>query len=775
VGALLHAGLINAAWTAVLALAAAIGTRLWRRHPAVGHTLWLIVLLKLVTPSLVQVALPLADVTSRDVPAPVAPFESRGPAPASLPSFDLTPGGSESVVPRVVRPAEGSHQGSVRIRWEPSRPPVARSPTPWEMTRKMAVPGVALLWLVGAVARWSVMGLNSARFRRLIRSARVAPAELRQRIGRVAERLGLRSIPEVCVLPGRIPPMVWVPLAGPPRLVLPEELWGRLDTAQQEAVLAHELAHLRRRDHWVRRLEALACGLYWWDPVAWWARREVERAEERCCDAWVLWALPTAAGAYAEALVMTAVYLSGFRQPLPLGASGVGRLSPLKERLLMILSDPTTVSFKRTAPRALLILGALSLPFLPAPASGGPPFAAAPVAAVQAPSGDQPVRAVTTPAQTNPKPNAATTLRDQQGGPPAPAPPPGTVRVTQPLVREVSDYEDFPGHIVAAREAELRARVSGTLTKVACRPGQVVKRDERLFAIDPRPYRAALDKADAELERARARQTRWQNELARVKRQVERHAIGQDEADRVEGEFLEADASVKVAVAARDVSRLNLEFTEVRAPFDGRVSGPVLGPGNVVVADTTLLATIISTDPMFVAFDVDERTVLHLNRLRHEVKIKGEPWDGPPVTVGLPDEEGFPRRGKIDSVETRIDVSTGTVRWLAVIPNPDGLLMPGLFVRVRLVTSAPHKALLVPEQALVADQGRKSLFAVTSQGIVQKRPVKIGTLYNGLRSVEGLQADEWVVIDHQNRIRKGAKVLSERVLPPAESSPRVHD
>ena len=240
-------------------------------------------------------------------------------------------------------------------------------------------------------------------------------------------------------------------------------------------------------------------------------------------------------------------------------------------------------------------------------------------------------------------------------------------------------------------------------------------------------------------------------------------------------EFLEANASVKVAEAARDVSRLNLEFTEVRAPFDGRVSGPVLGPGNVVVADTTLLATIVSMDPVCVAFDVPENINLHLNRLRHEGKIKGEAWVGLPVMVGLSDEEGFPRRGKIDSVETRIDVSTGTAHWRAVIPNPDGLLMPGLFVRVRLVTSAPHKALLVPEQAVLTDQGRKNVFTVTGQGIVQKRPVKAGPLYDGLRSVEGLQADEWVVIDHLNRIREGAKVLSERVPPPAESSPRVED
>jgi beta-lactamase regulating signal transducer with metallopeptidase domain len=319
VDAILRAGLSNAVWTVILALIATAGTRWWRSLPAAGHALWLMVLLKLVTPSLVQFSLPFADVRTRDAPASIPRFESRGPAPAARPSVNPGPAVSESVAPRGEHPSEVLHQGSIKGRLESARPLRSRPPMPWEKTYEMAGPALAILWLVGAVVWWSVVGLNSARFRRLIRTAPPAPAELRQRIGRVAERLALRNIPAAYMLPGRIPPMVCVPLAGPPHLVLPEELWGRFDSVQQDAVLAHELAHLKRRDHWVRRLEALACGLYWWDPVAWWARREVERAEERCRDAWVLWALPTAAGAYAEALVMTTVYLSEPHQPLPLG------------------------------------------------------------------------------------------------------------------------------------------------------------------------------------------------------------------------------------------------------------------------------------------------------------------------------------------------------------------------------------------------------------------------------------------------------------------------
>jgi RND family efflux transporter MFP subunit len=606
----------------------------------------------------------------------------------------------------------------------------------------------------------------------MIRSARPAPAELRERIGRVAERLGLRNIPVACLLPVRISPLIWVPLAGPPHQALPEELWGLLDATQQDAILAHELAHLKRRDHWVRRLEALACGLYWWDPVAWWARREVERAEERCCDALVLSALPTAAVAYAEALVMTAAHLSGLRRPFPLGASGAGRLGPFTERLEMILSDPTTVSAKWTVPWALFAVGALSLPFLPTPTWGGNPIAASPLAAVQVPSGDQPAKALTTSAEKGRKPNNTTTRGDQKGDPLTEETSPGTVQVMQPLVREVADHAVFTGHIVAAREVDLRARASGTLIGVYCRPGQEVKRNEFLFKIDPRLYKAALDQAEAELERVRARRTLKQNELAATKNLEKRQAVSHEEVQHFEDELHEADAAVKVAEAARDVARLNLEFTKVTAPLAGRVSGPVLGQGNVAVADTTHLATIVSTDLVGVTFDVPENIILRFRRLRSEpYKGKGE------VVVGLADGTDYPHRGSLDSIEFGIDAATGTARWRASIPNPDGLLLPGMYVRVRMVLSASHKAILVPVQATGVVEGQPSVFVVTDQDIVQRHPVKIGSDHaGGLRSVEGLHADEWVVIAGMRRIREGAKVQAKRVPSPAEPSrpPRGH-
>ena len=373
---------------------------------------------------------------------------------------------------------------------------------------------------------------------------------------------------------------------------------------------------------------------------------------------------------------------------------------------------------------------------------------------------------MTTPAEKDQKPNTAATPGGQKGDAPAPATRGVTVRVMQPIVREVSDHDEFVGYIVAAREVELRARTSGTLVAVYCRPGQLVKLDERLFKIDPRLYKAELDRAEAELERVRARRTQKHNELAATNKLVEKHVVSHEEAQHFEVELLEADAAVKVAEAARDVSRLNLEFTEVTAPFAGRVSGPILGQGNVAVADTTRLATIVSTDRVWVTFNVPENISLRFRRLR------SKPYEGQDeVVVGLADGTDYPHRGKIESIEVGFDTATGTARWRASIPNPDGLLLPGMSVRVRMVTSAPHKAMLVPEEAVMADSGQKSVLVVTGQDIVQRRPVRIGPIHDGLRSVEGLQADEWVVIEGMSRLREGAKVQAMRVPPPAEPSP----
>ncbi len=206
---------------------------------------------------------------------------SHRPGLDSGPDIETTQSDRRAATERRPTPASLENHGSAGLHHQSQVAP--RTAWPWK-------PSVVGLWLLGAGAWWVAVARNTRRFRLLLRSVQPAPVDLKERASRVAAQLGLARVPEIGIVTTRIPPMLWAAMGGRPRLVLPGELWERLDDHQKDAVLAHELAHLRRGDHWVRRLEALACGLYWWDPVAWWVRREVERAEERCCDAWVLWA-----------------------------------------------------------------------------------------------------------------------------------------------------------------------------------------------------------------------------------------------------------------------------------------------------------------------------------------------------------------------------------------------------------------------------------------------------------------------------------------------------
>src|SRR5207302_6641215 len=221
-----------------------------------------------------------------------------------------------------------------------------------------------VLWLTGTVV-WTVLVLvRTGRFRRLLRFAEPAPAWLRDEVGVLASRLGLGRVPGVWLVPGRLAPMLWS-LGGAPRLLVPDELLDGLTAEQRATLLLHELAHLRRRDHWVRLLELLATGLYWWHPVVWWARRELREAEEQCCDAWVVWALPGAGRVYATALLECLDFLSEVPRPLPLGASGLGQTDDLKRRLTMIMSGMTPRRLSWGGGLVLACLGLMLLPLVP--------------------------------------------------------------------------------------------------------------------------------------------------------------------------------------------------------------------------------------------------------------------------------------------------------------------------------------------------------------------------------------------------------------------------
>jgi beta-lactamase regulating signal transducer with metallopeptidase domain len=371
VHAILSLVLGNALVATALAVVAAVVGRFCRR-PAVRHGLWLLVLLKLLAPPFLAVPIPWPVTPAESSPAaelPVAPAVEQfatvpGPAesePADDGEFQThatEPGPSP---PEPPTPPNPPFPGVAEAPPVPVAPVQAHGappgPVAWE-------PVVTAVWLAGS-GLWLALAVRRLRrFRRLLRFARPAPGPLQQRSRRLAVRLGLRRCPGVWLVPGPISPMLWA-LAGPPRLLLPEALWSLLSADQQDALLAHELAHLRRGDHWVRRLELLALGLYWWHPAAWLARRELRDAEEQCCDAWVVWALPGAAVVYAAALVETVAFLSEARPAVPVGASAAGHVHRLKRRLIMIVRGTTPRGLGGAGLAAVMTLAALLLPLLP--------------------------------------------------------------------------------------------------------------------------------------------------------------------------------------------------------------------------------------------------------------------------------------------------------------------------------------------------------------------------------------------------------------------------
>lgn len=366
---LLHVGLSNAVAATVLAVLALAASRFGRR-PALVHSLWLLVLLKLVTPPVWNIPLPwFSSAPAAPTPTDVAPAAAPAPGPmADVLAFDLESHGELGEGPVVAEPADPMEAPlEVALASDPAAaetnaaaagaaPAASPSPLGWETLLAVLWLTTSGLWLV--LAAW-----RTYCFQRLLRHAAPAPAALQKQARRVAERLGLSGCPSVWLMPGRVSPMLWT--IGRARLLLPTGLWERLDEEQRATLLAHELAHLVRRDHWVRGLELVVTALYWWHPAVWLARRELREAEEQCCDAWVVWVLPRDAKAYATALVETVDFLSEARSPLPLVASGIGPIHDLRRRLTMIMNGKTPRRLTWAGFLAVVGLGGVLLPALP--------------------------------------------------------------------------------------------------------------------------------------------------------------------------------------------------------------------------------------------------------------------------------------------------------------------------------------------------------------------------------------------------------------------------
>jgi multidrug efflux system membrane fusion protein len=336
------------------------------------------------------------------------------------------------------------------------------------------------------------------------------------------------------------------------------------------------------------------------------------------------------------------------------------------------------------------------------------------------------------------------------------------VTVAQPTKRTVTDWDEFTGRFEAVEEVQVRARVGGFVTNVEFRDGAFVKTGDLLYVIDARPFEAVAEQAEGQLADARAKVELAKRELDRGLTLVETSAVSEQVVDQRRQALQAAHAAETVAEGTLKAAQLNVEFTHVVAPLGGRVSRHLVSVGNLVQGSdgaSTLLTSIVSLDPIYIYFDMDEATYLKNNRLYFEGKRPSSRDTPNPVQVSLTGETKPSHDGKVDFLDNRLDLGTGTLRGRAVIPNKDYSILPGQFGRVRLIGSSPYEALLLPDAAVATDQSRKIVFVVKDDDTVEAKPVILGPLDDGLRVIrEGLKPEDRVIVDGLQRARVGAKV-----------------
>ncbi len=352
-----------------------------------------------------------------------------------------------------------------------------------------------------------------------------------------------------------------------------------------------------------------------------------------------------------------------------------------------------------------------------------------------------------------------------EAGNPPPAPPAPEVTTAEVAVRELHDWADFTGRLEAVESVEIRPRVGGFVESVHFSEGGRVAAGDLLYQIDSRPFKAEVDRLIAERERGRAQLKLAQSYRERAERLLAQKATSQEEFERQAADASVAAAQLASVEAALEKAKLDLSFTRVTAPIAGRVSRAIVTAGNLVDA-STVLTTVVSDGAVYAYFDVDEQTYL-------EHVQQSQATDESVVHVGLINEEGYPHVARLDFVDNQVDPNHGTIRARAVLDNQDGLFTPGLFARMKLVSPSRYSAALVDDRAIGTDLGRRFVFVVDEQGVVQYRPVETGRLVGGLRVVNGgLAAGDVVIVNGLQRVRPGVTVAQTRVAM-SEGSPAL--
>jgi RND family efflux transporter MFP subunit len=344
-------------------------------------------------------------------------------------------------------------------------------------------------------------------------------------------------------------------------------------------------------------------------------------------------------------------------------------------------------------------------------------------------------------------------------------PSPPTVTVAPVEQREIIEWGEFTGRTEPVEMVEVRPRVSGYIQEVRFQSGQLVKKGEVLFIIDPRWHQAEFDRLEAEAERAKVLLENARREADRTPQLLANNAISKEESDARVARFQQAKAALLAAEAARDSAKLDLDYTQVRAPIDGRISRALLTEGNYVngvAGAATLLTTIVSVNPVYAYVDVDEDTLLRFNALARAQKLETNGDGRVPVELQLADEQGFPHAGHIESFDNHVDPNTGSILLRAVFPNEDGRILPGLFARLRVPLSERHAALLVEGRAIGTDQAQKYVLTLTPTNTVAYQSVKLGPEVEGKRVVrDGLHPGDLIVVNGLQRVRPGMPVTPQ--------------
>ena len=353
----------------------------------------------------------------------------------------------------------------------------------------------------------------------------------------------------------------------------------------------------------------------------------------------------------------------------------------------------------------------------------------------------------------------------------APGGPPPKVTTAKPVVREIVETDTYTGRFDPVDIVDVRARVTGYLEKVNFTDGATVKKGDLLFVIDRRPYKAALDQAQAALVSAKARLNFSQTDLDRAQTLSKSGNISEQVTDQRRQASQTAQADVDSADAQLRQAQLNYDFTEVKAPISGRISRRLVTEGNIVITDQTLLTTIVSLDPIYFGFTVDERSFLKYQGSLGIGMGETQKGKGVPILIALTGEAKPTRKGTLDFVDNRVDNATGTVLLRATVENPDGFIKPGLFGVVSLPATKPYQGILLPDEAVSANQDKRIVYIVADDGTVSLREVKLGPKVDGYRVIrEGLKGDENVVVNGVTRVRPGAKVAAEAsTLPPSKT------